>query len=288
MTIIAKAVDCYSPLTAASAKALKAAGYVAVGRYLGHLTHGWSKALTPGEVSAIRGAGLAIISIWEGAGDKLAYFTYSQGLQDGAQAVTEAKALGQPAGTPIYFAVDFDTADRDMPQIRLYLDGVRRNLGPYKLGVYGSFRTLSNVAADYYWQTCAWSYGQISPRSCMHQSQVDTTAAGVHVDIDDVFRDPGWWPGNPLQEHTITTPEATYDVLVNGKVFRAIVVGGSTYVLWTALQATGAKYNYKGNGVMSIDGKDVQGVIYGGDTYLPWTALPGVKATKVEWAFSTQ
>jgi hypothetical protein len=287
---IAKAVDCYSPLTAETARALRAAGHSAVGRYLGRITHGWSKALTPGEVAALKAVGLSIISVWEGAGTQRNYFTYAQGLKDGAEAALEAKALGQPPGTPIYFAVDYDAAVADLPRIRLYFDGIRKSIGPYKVGCYGGIRVVENVDADYHWQTCAWSGGRVSQRAHLYQAVVDTKVAGVAVDVNHVYRDPGWWPAQKTaaNSHVIQGTPQSFDVLVNGHVFRAIVVNGTTYVLWTALQVTGVKYRYKGDGLMEINGKDVQGVVYKGDTYLPWNSIaPHVTAERV-WSFTTK
>lgn len=81
---------------------------------------------------------------------------------------------------------------------------------------------------------------------------------------------------------------STTKIKINGKPYSdGIVVNGSTYVLWSALDVLGIKHTYKGNGLMNVNGKDVQGVVYSGDTYLPWTCL-GAKPTAITggWNFT--
>ena len=68
-----------------------------------------------------------------------AYFTAAQGGIDGAHAARRAHGAGQPAGTPIYFAVDGDvTPERALP----YFQAIRNALcgagARYSAAVYGS------------------------------------------------------------------------------------------------------------------------------------------------------
>jgi hypothetical protein len=63
-------------------------------------------------------------------------------LSDGADALNQARAAGQPPGSAIYFAVDYDAshADIDGP-VNAYFGGVRAALNGaagYRVGVYGS------------------------------------------------------------------------------------------------------------------------------------------------------
>ena len=52
-----EAMDCATRLTSQTAAAVKTAGITAVGRYLGYVTEGWSKAITQDELAAIHTAG---------------------------------------------------------------------------------------------------------------------------------------------------------------------------------------------------------------------------------------
>lgn len=276
VNVIARAVDTTVSLSGAQARALQRQGIAAVGRYLGRKTHGWAKAITPAEARAITDAGLKIFSIWESNPTRAGYFTRAQGVSDARQAVEEARWVGQPGGSTIYFTVDYDAAPADLPAISAYLDGVREGLaGAYRLGVYGGLLVIHSVSADHYWQTIAWSRGELSAKADVYQIEVDTVLAGMDVDIDNIYRDPGWW--------TVTLYPAIH-AEVEGKDMAAIVVNGSTYVLYTALDLLGTPYhlvteNGRYTGMMNIDGVNVQGVLYDGATYIPWTALaPNIQA----------
>jgi hypothetical protein len=105
---------------------LKAQGVEFVCRYLGHSTK--KSPLTLSEAKAISDAGLFVVSIWEsGNPTDRSYFTYAQGERDGLAAYDAAEALGQPPGTPIYFACgDYDSPLVDVEvSFALYLQGIR-------------------------------------------------------------------------------------------------------------------------------------------------------------------
>lgn len=194
------AVDCSARLTPTTTAGLKAAGVVAVGRYLGFKTQGWSKCLTPDELQAIHAAGLSVVLIWESDPTSEGYFNYAKGVADAKLAVEEAAYLGVPKGTAIYFTADYDAQPSDMPVIISYFEGVRAGLaGQYLVGAYGSYSVLealkaSSYAPDKYWQTSAWSKGQIFPDSHIYQYQNNATLAGVAVDRDTIQNDAGAWP----------------------------------------------------------------------------------------------
>jgi hypothetical protein len=85
--------------------------------------------------------------VWETSGTHAAFFTRAQGLADGAQAFRMAKeVIGQPFGSAIYFAVDYDPTQADIDGgISNYFTGVRAALyvanesePSYRVGVYGS------------------------------------------------------------------------------------------------------------------------------------------------------
>jgi LysM repeat protein len=193
-------IDCATKLTPSSITGLKSNGIEYVCRYLGN---SW-KSMDKTEADEIISAGLNIVSIWETNPTNAAYFTENQGINDGKQASTYAAAIGQPKGSAIYFAVDYDAQPSDMNAILSYFSGVRRGLDPsYKVGVYGSYSVLemlySNHAADFYWQTYAWSRGNVANFVNIFQYSNDQTLAGIQVDYDQFSDSAGSW-GNGTQQ----------------------------------------------------------------------------------------
>lgn len=121
------------------ADAIKAAGYAYVARYYGPPSSRNKTLLSRGEAEALSRAGLDIVSIWEGRGDR-ATFTAANGGREAEQAVALAQAIGQPEGSAIYFAVDYDASKVDvLDRIIPYFKAVKAVLGSrYKVGAYGS------------------------------------------------------------------------------------------------------------------------------------------------------
>jgi hypothetical protein len=126
------------------AAALKAQGYDFALRYY---SNNASKNLSLGEARALASAGLQIGVVWETSGTHAGFFTRAQGLADGAQAFRMAKeSIGQPFGSAIYFAVDYDPTQADIDGvISNYFTGVHAALyvanegePSYRVGVYGS------------------------------------------------------------------------------------------------------------------------------------------------------
>jgi hypothetical protein len=114
---------------------------------LRYYSHNAAKNLSLGEARALCTAGLRIGVVWETAGTHPGFFTRSQGLADGACAYRQAReSIGQPFGSCIYFAVDYDAtqADLDGP-VSDYFTGVHAALfvandgaPSYVVGAYGS------------------------------------------------------------------------------------------------------------------------------------------------------
>jgi len=143
------------------ARALKAQGIDFVLRYYSHSA---AKNLSLGEARALCAAGLRIGVVWETSGTHVGYFTRAQGLADGACAFrTASEAIGQPHGSAIYFAVDYDPTQADIDgAIADYFTGVHAALYvagegvlPYEVGVYGSGLCCGTLvesgAAKYSW-----------------------------------------------------------------------------------------------------------------------------------------
>jgi len=110
-------------------------GYSWVGRYIRTYPLGWTEAM------ALKAVGLDVVSIWEqGKPVDMTYFGQFRGHYDAARAIQASVTIGQPVGTPIYFAVDYDAAQADLFWIGTYFKAVQlivKDAG-YFAGVYGS------------------------------------------------------------------------------------------------------------------------------------------------------
>ncbi len=183
-----KGVDCATPLTARSAAGIAAAGYDFVGRYLVPQTPTlrW-KALTVSELDIIRSAGLGILAVYETTADRPKDGA-AAGIKDGRMAKALADEFKIPHNAAIYFAVDYEAQAGDMAAIEAYLRAAKSQLGPYRIGVYGSFRVIETMhllgAADCYWQCIAWSYRKNSEHRNVYQHTAGVSVAGVAVDIN--------------------------------------------------------------------------------------------------------
>lgn len=156
----------------------------------------WPKLLTNDEARVLSDAGFNIVSVWEDNSVKASWFTWDRGIQEGTGAVAAAMEAGQPGGTAIYFAVDYDAQPGDMPTIAAYMDAAEAQLQDYALGVYGSYAVIDYFAkrgVKYLWQTYAWSGGKVHPRAQLYQYHNGVNIGGVDTDLNKCFADPGWW-----------------------------------------------------------------------------------------------
>ncbi|MBW5447434.1 DUF1906 domain-containing protein [Cohnella sp. CFH 77786] len=192
---MAEGIDCATPLNAKSAKALADAGYRFAARYLVPSSYAW-KRLTRSEAEAITEAGMQIISVYETTANRPAGGSPS-GQVDGASALREAKAIGQPEGTAIYFAVDYDAGPSDYDEIEAYLRTAAAQIPGYNAGVYGSYAVVEEMAkrraCAHFWQTYAWSRGKKSDKANVYQYRNDVRVAGVAVDLNKSYGNEGWW-----------------------------------------------------------------------------------------------
>ncbi len=127
----------------AFAGALKSAG---VGTVIRYYCKGVSKRLGPDEAQTLAAAGLSLAVVYEdraGAenlGGSIADLTATTGAADALRALEQAHAVGQSAGSAIYFAVDRDfVKPSELASIKDYFAAVKDQIGGrYKIGVYGS------------------------------------------------------------------------------------------------------------------------------------------------------
>lgn len=112
-----------------------------VARYYRLQTHpSWK--ITKAEAQELSKNNIKIIANFEDYGHASDLkLTEDQGKDDGASALAQAHAIGQPAGSAIYFSVEglpngYKAAD--LPAIRKYFSGIKTAIGgEYVLGVYG-------------------------------------------------------------------------------------------------------------------------------------------------------
>jgi hypothetical protein len=139
---ISTTVDC-----TAKASALAQAGLGLVGRYYFSVQSQAKTKLSFSEAQALSQKGIRLIAIYEDVADDIQYFTSSQGQLQGYSAYNYAKnTMHQPAGSAIYFAVDFDATNTQISGgINDYFAGVEQGFAnasggnpAYDIGVYGS------------------------------------------------------------------------------------------------------------------------------------------------------
>ncbi len=149
--------------TAACLDCLRAAGVTAVFRYYARKTRLPEKRLTRDEAEALVAAGIAIGVVFQNAGDSPSCFSAALGAADGAHARDHAASvIGQPAGSALYFAVDYDAGDDDIrtrivPHFRAIGREIAGRAGApaYRVGVYGTGRVCAAIRqaglADFAW-----------------------------------------------------------------------------------------------------------------------------------------
>jgi hypothetical protein len=205
-----KGIDCSTPLNAATAKDIAKQGYLFVARYLVPEIYAW-KRLTPSEAKAITAAGMQIISVYETTANR-ATGGASAGHEDGAVALNEARLVGQPTGSAIYFAVDYDAQPQGYDTIEKYLEAATQQIPGYSCGVYGSYAVVEEMAkrkaCQSFWQTYAWSRGKESAHANLYQYRNNVTVGGVTVDLNDSRGREGWWNTSGEIELTISQDDA--------------------------------------------------------------------------------
>jgi Domain of unknown function (DUF1906) len=123
---------------------LKDAQVEFVARYYRDPESRWP-ALSSSEAQRLSSMGLKIVAVYEYHLPQRAHFTYEGGYYDAFTAYGEARGVGQPVGSAIYFAADFHAQAYDLASVVDYFRGVNAGLTAagdgteyYTVGVYGS------------------------------------------------------------------------------------------------------------------------------------------------------
>lgn len=102
--------------------------------------------LSAAEARMLSAAGIKLVTVWESHSHRPDYFSYASGYYDAVAAYQQARRIGQPPGSAIYFAVDFNAQQPDIiARVDPYFRGVANGLiaaaghsPEYRVGVYGS------------------------------------------------------------------------------------------------------------------------------------------------------
>lgn len=181
------------------ATALAAAGVRTAIRYYSRDTLNPAKRTTRAEALQLAAAGIRLGIVHEARfGNRVTSFSRDLGVADGAYAFKyAADVMGQPAGSAIYFGVDFDATAKELTaSILPYFEGVAEALASapraYRVGVYGSGLTCRTVLdrglAELAWlaQSKGWAGYQTflkSNRWALLQ-EMPAEIAGVDCDPD--------------------------------------------------------------------------------------------------------
>lgn len=203
MAVVIEGVD-YS-LARPSPSGLYRVGKRFVCRYYAKLPN--KKCLTQVEAKALMDAGLAIVGNYEQA-QGTALGGFSAGVAAAKLAHQQQHDCATPVGAwdhrPIYFSVDFDATNAQMPTVSAFFDGVASVIGRERTGAYGGYRAISwlfdHGKIMWGWQTYAWSSGRWDKRAHIQQYHNDVVVAGGACDLDRAMTaDYGQWGYTPQE-----------------------------------------------------------------------------------------
>jgi peptidoglycan hydrolase-like protein with peptidoglycan-binding domain len=125
-----------------------------VGRYIVDLnSDGTAKLIDAGELAGLKAAGLKLFPIEERYNNVDDQMSESIGRTQGIEVLERCRTLGLPAGSTVFFAVDYDPAgDSISGPVTDYFTGIDASmdtqlLGKYKVGVYGTRNVCSTMIA---------------------------------------------------------------------------------------------------------------------------------------------
>lgn len=140
--------------TAELAPALAAAGVQCVIRYYNrqNMARFPHKKLTVVEADALSSVTISMAVVFQQNNRDLEDFGAANGATDAVHALSDATAIGQPAGSAIYFAVDSDfLRPRELQAVEEYFAAVHAAFAhaptSYRIGVYGS-GTVAQMLLD--------------------------------------------------------------------------------------------------------------------------------------------
>lgn len=204
-------------------------------RYYSFTTRQAQKRLTRAEAQTIHAAGMQIVTVYEDGPTNSAYFSNARGVSDGEHAHGFASAIGQPAGSAIYFAVDYDALPADIQGvIEQYFQGVLAGLAAaaggaavYDIGVYGSGRVCAHIKetkslARYSWlaESHGWAGHSAYPTPDIRQEIATSTLCrlgfGAGGGYEDNFASGNFGAFSTLGAATVVGPTVPIHVPPGG------------------------------------------------------------------------
>lgn len=156
--------------------ALAAAGVKAVGRYV---NDPGGKGINTSELHDLQSHGVAVWLIFETSGQDAT--GSGNGVADARAAQSAVNALGFPHAV-VYFAID----EQNAPDLTDYFQGIARVIPLARIGVYGGLDTIQAAQrarlASFFWQTYAWSRGEVASGIHLYQYLNGQTINGGAVD----------------------------------------------------------------------------------------------------------
>jgi len=224
----------YTNLAAGWPAGLVAAGKKFACRYGG--PGGAWKQVDAAEVAALHGAGMAVVANAEGAADGLK-FGAAAGRAWARSAGAFWKALGLPAGRPIYLSADFDASAGDMSTLASAFAAAEVELSTsfgYHAGAYAEYDVLEYLygrgVVRWFWQTYAWSNGKIWRPDKLHiyQHHNGVSIAGGDCDLNTAYQeDYGQWEAQMsfMDDKDFKALAYRVEAIISG---RDAVIGGPT------------------------------------------------------------
>lgn len=172
---------------------LKANGYKIVGRYL----TGSEKGLKDDEPARILNNGISFFPIFQETlyTDTISKYNYALGVADARRAISRASELNIPENSVIYFAIDFDPTDGEISTyVKPYFEAIKDNIGIYKVGIYGTRNTCTQMMESGYAETCF----------------VSDMSTGYSGNMG--FKMPNNWTLDQFSEYSVTTASGEWDI----------------------------------------------------------------------------
>lgn len=145
-----------------------------------------SKRADPAEVAALTSAGVAVVGCVEGNVDGLRLGS-AVGKVWSRAAYDDFVSMGMPRNRPVYLSVDFNCSVDEWPSVRTALQAACDEIGPDRVGVYGSYRVMKWAKRDgvarWFWQTYAWSDGAWFTGNHIEQYHNGVKLGGGTVDL---------------------------------------------------------------------------------------------------------
>lgn len=176
------------------ASQLTGAGMSFAARYY---SAGTSKNLTAAEAKALSAGGVQIVAVYEDSNNAVGFFSASAGTSQANRALQLAAEIGQPAGSGIYFAVDYDATQSDVDgPITQYFQAIKAVFEAadpqYRIGVYGGGMVCQTIQqaglAELTWLSQSTGFpGYLSfrPNANLVQLWPSRTILNGHLSIDD-------------------------------------------------------------------------------------------------------